>query len=244
MSSASPTQLQQAVDNYRAALSPYPSSSEKAVSELLMALVAEIAARPTDPGAAPGPAAASAEQADLQSLHAELAALSAKVSAVRRDLLLMAEISKTEPAERNPGGELQALRREVASLRRQLNGSQPNHGSQPNRRVVELPGSLAPMVPVEELLNDAPQMDESVSAEQMKAYIARPRVRAEDIQLTEDERKQLRRPYRTKLSPSLSVREQSRTPQDLQTGIRIGPILFALIALIVLIMLINSFSQY
>ncbi len=229
------TNLQQALDNYRAALSPYPSSHEKAVSTIIMALADELAAHQPGTAAAPAPSA----QPDLQQLYAVITGLSQQVAALQGDLNELKASSEEIRAARNPGGELQALRREVASLRHQLNGSQPQRRPT-ERRSPPLPGSLAPMRPVEELLDDAPQIDETISEAQMQAYIDRPRVRPEDIQLTEDERKQLQRPHRAKINPSDSVREEFRSQHtNLNSGCT--PLLFFLIVVIGFIIMINMF---
>ncbi len=199
---ATPTKLQQALAEYRAALSPYPSSSEKTTSAIIVALADELAARQPGASAAPAPSA----QPDLQTLHNVIAGLSQQLAALQRDLNELKAASEEDRSPKNPGGEIQALRREVASLRQQLSGGR----SQPQRRAAPLPGSLAPMRPVEELFDDAPQIDDTVSEAQMQAYIDRPRVRPEDIQLTEDERKQLRRPTRKILSPNDFMVKKSR----------------------------------
>lgn len=229
------TNLQQALDNYRAALSPYPSSHEKAVSTIIMALADELAALEPAAGTAPAPSA----QPDLQQLYAVITGLSQQVAALQGDLNELKAASQDDRSAKNPGGELQALRREVASLRRQLNGSQPQRRPA-ERRSAPLPGSLAPMRPVEELLDDAPQLDDTVSEAQMKAYIERPRVRPEDIQLSEDERKQLQRPHRAKINPSDSVREEFRSHHtNLNSGC--SPLLFFLIVVIAFIIMLNMF---
>ncbi len=197
------TNLQQALAEYRAALSPYPSSSEKATSAIIVALADELAA--LQPGAGTTPTAN--PQPNLQGLHSVIAGLSQQVAALQRDLNELKAAREEDRSAKNPDGEIQALRREVASLRQQISGGP----RQPQRRAAPLPGSLAPMRPVEELLDDAPQLDDTISEAQMQAYIDRPRVRPEDIQLTEGERKQLRRPVRSPIKPSDAISEKSRS---------------------------------
>ena len=95
------------------------------------------------------------------------------------------------------------------------------------------------MHPVEDLLDDAPQIDETVSIDQMQDYINRPRVRPEDIRLTEEEQQQLRRPHRSKINPRADVRAQIRQEPLSRRGI--GPALFMLIVIAAFIILLTVF---
>jgi len=150
----------------------------------LAAIRAELAALRRDLAAAAQPAAAG-NPADLAAIRSEIAAL-------RRDLMV---VSSTAPAG-PPGAELAELRQEIAGMRKELARFMRQNTlgvvAPPDRAGYRhaprhLPGESAPMRPVEELLDDVPQIEAEVAPEQLKAYIQRPRVRPEDIQLSQED---------------------------------------------------------
>ena len=138
--------------------------------------------------------------------------------------------------------DVQALRAEIAELRRHMDRNLPTPArSTRNARPVTLVGGLAAMRPAEELIDDVPQIEQELSAEQLKAHLKRPRVRAEDIVLSPDdlERQTVRR-RRLRVSSELKQRlyEKTDTP-DLE---KFQPLWVFSVVVIIIIMvwILNS----
>ena len=138
--------------------------------------------------------------------------------------------------------DVQALRAEIAELRRHMDRNLPTPArSTRNARPVTLVGGLAAMRPAEELIDDVPQIEQELSAEQLKAHLKRPRVRAEDIVLSPNdlERQTVRR-RRLRVSSELKQRlyEKTDTP-DLE---KFQPLWVFSVVVIIIIMvwILNS----
>jgi hypothetical protein len=203
----------QALANYQAIQQHHLHSTvEKAMGELLVALAeepagpaspaelaeirAELTALRRDLAARPQPAPnAAIEPAELAEIRSELTAL-------RRDLMFVSSLDPAATTQGVPAGaEIAELRQEIAAMRQEmarfmrqntLGVVAPPRG-QPARPARDLPGKSAPMRPVEELLDEVPQIDGELPPEQLKAYVERPRVRPEDITLTQEDIKRQER---------------------------------------------------
>lgn len=109
-----------------------------------------------------------------QALANVLLALAHEIAALRQERQQLTASTESTLALAT---ELRQLRGEIALLQ-----GQSSQGKKAASH--HLPGSLAPMRPVEELLDDAPQIDETLSPDQLKAYLNRSRVPVADIQLS------------------------------------------------------------
>lgn len=184
------SKLQDALNQYQTTLNQAYTAQDQAVNGLIQLLIGEV-----------------------QTLHNEIAVL-------RRDGLLQTP-SVSEPIRPSTIAqpeefqtllntiqemriELTALRRDMLLIQQLSVGS--NHGHEdaprsrhPSRFPPPIPrANVAPMHPVEELLDEAATLDtltnEASNERQLVDYINRQRVRPEDIQLTEAEIQRLQKP--------------------------------------------------
>lgn len=235
--SAAHSRREQALANYQTIQQHhFHSTVEKAMGDLLLALAEEPAA-PSNPAelaeirnelaalrrelaSAPQPAAAAIEPSELAEIRKELAAL-------RRDMMFVASLDPAQGGKADAADvaglrhEIASLRHEVAELARQtaLGVVAPPSRAGYRHAPRHLPGGPAPMRPVEELLDDAPQIDGELSSDQLKSYIERPRVRAEDIQLSKEDIQRQGRGGRLRASDEMRARLGRSTPQQDQATV-------------------------
>jgi hypothetical protein len=250
--SAANPRRDQALANYQAIQQHhFHSTVEKAMGELLVALAEEPAA-PTSPAelaeirgelaALRRDLAASRSAPSVAIEPAELAEIRKELTALRRDLMF---VSSLDPAASPPGTEVAELRQEIAGLRKEMARfmrqntlgvvAPPDRGAyRPAPR--DLPGGPAPMRPVEELLDEVPQIEGELPPEQLKAYVERPRVRPEDITLTaEDIKRQERRALLPVSGETFARLGRQRQPAS-QANNAAGVILLISFALIMMLM--------
>lgn len=178
MADSSPTQLEHALAEYRAAMTLYPSAHEKALLKMIGTLAEEVIALRRD----------SAGGVNFNSpAHAGSSSLEA-------------------------ASDVQALQAEVGEIRRYLERNLPTNSRPRRNEPVLLPSGSAPMRPVEELIEDAPQIEQELSPDQLKAHLKRPRVRAEDIVLSPDD---LVRQTAGRQRTSVSLEQRQQLYQDL-----------------------------
>jgi len=224
------------------------------MGELLVALAEEPAA-PTEPAELAEIrgelaalrrelAATSRSAPDAATSPAELAEIRGELAALRRDLMFVSSLDPSAAAGA-PSAELAELRQEIASMRQEmarfmrqntLGVVAPPRG-QPARPARDLPGTSAPMRPVEELLDEVPQIEGEVPPEQLKAYAQRQRVRPEDITLTrEDIQRQERRSLSDLAASEMRQKLGPQSRQSNQANNTAGVILLIAFALMTLLM--------
>jgi len=92
------------------------------------------------------------------------------------------------------------------------------------------------MRPVEELLDEVPQIEGELPPEQLKAYAQRPRVRPEDITLTKEDMARQGRPGRLPVSDEMRAKLFRHSQNANQANNTVGVILLITFALIMMLM--------
>jgi hypothetical protein len=251
--SAATPRRDQALANYQAIQQHhFHSTVEKAMGELLVALAEETAAPNSPAELAEIRDELAALRRDLATRPqsspnaaidpAELAEIRGELTALRRDLMV---VSSLDPAASPPGAEVAELRQEIAGLRKEMARFMrqntlgvvrpPDRGAyRPASR--DLPGGPAPMRPVEELLDDVPQIEGELPPEQLKAYVERPRVRPEDITLTQEDMARQGRPGRLPVSDEIRAKLFRRSQPASQANNTVGILLLVTFAAIMVMM--------
>jgi hypothetical protein len=163
-----PSDLQSLADTlatFRATRSAYQSTSDQALTQLLISLSEELLAQQGQP---PAPAAPPVPTADLAALRAELAALQVTCEAQRSELAQLRALV-SQPPQPPPAPSLR-----LAARRRATIVSPP--------RV---------MRPIEYWEQHVPDYGDTTTEADLAAARSRPRVRAEDVVLTDADRERL-----------------------------------------------------
>jgi hypothetical protein len=243
----------QALANYQAIQQHhFHSTVEKAMGELLVALAEESAApaSPAELAEIRGELAALRRDLaarprsapDAATSPAELAEIRQEMTALRRDLMF---VSSLDPAAGPPSAEVAELRQEIAGLRKEMARFMRQNAlgvvAPPAREGYrhgprDLPGNSAPMRPVEELLDEVPQIEGEVPPEQLKAYAQRPRVRPEDIILTKEDMARQGRPGRLPVSDEMRAKFGRQSQADSLPNNATGVILLIAFALMMVLM--------